>query len=165
MWKILLLFCGMFLSVCLPAQIVSNRSVTATSGKDTVIGSTIWAYTVGEAVTDTYTAGNITFTQGFHQPDGFSFTPYIPFLTNLAIYPNPARPGATLRFYLKVDKPEPLNISIYDANGRLYQSHTLEAYAGQTYHSLNPQTMAAGTYQIRVTAGYEKYYGRIVIIN
>ncbi|MFN8251814.1 MAG: T9SS type A sorting domain-containing protein [Ferruginibacter sp.] len=139
--------------------------MVASAGRDTLIGKTIWAYTVGEIAVDTYTAGNTTFTQGFHQPDGFSFTPYLPGITDLAIYPNPARAGATLRFYLKVDKPQPLNISIYDGNGKLYQSLSIESYAGQTYHSLNPQVMAAGVYQLRLTVGSEKYYGRFVIIN
>ncbi len=165
MLKTVILLASVLLYQFSSAQIVSQRAVVAAAGKDTVIGKTIWAYTVGETVVDTYTGGNITFTQGFHQHDGFSFTPYLPGITDIAIYPNPARAGATLRFYLKVDKPQPLNISIYDATGKLYQSLTLESYAGQTYHSLNPQVMAAGTYQLRVTVGAEKYYGRFVIIN
>lgn len=165
MFKTVTLFAAILLCQFSFAQIIAQRSVVAAAGKDTLVDKTIWAYTIGETVVDTYTGGNITFTQGFHQPDGFSFTPYVPAVTDLVIYPNPARTGSTLRFYLKVDKPQPLNISIYDAGGKLYQSQTLESYAGQTYHSLNPQIMSAGLYQIRVTVGFEKYYGRFVVIN
>ena len=165
MLKIITLVSALLLCKLSFAQIVAQRSVVTLTGKDTLVNKTIWAYTIGETIVDTYTGGNITFTQGFHQPDGFSFTPYIPAVTDLAIYPNPARTGGTLRFYLKVDKPVPLNISIYDASGKLYQSQTLESYAGQTYHSLNPQIMAAGVYHIHITVGYEKYYGRFVVIN
>jgi hypothetical protein len=140
------------------------RTVVASAGKDTLIGSTIWAYTVGQAVDDTYSSGNVTLTQGFNQPDGFYITPLIPYINNLVIYPNPAKPNSTLRFYLKADKPY-LNIRIYDAWGKLYQSQTLESFAGQTLHSLNPQVMAAGTYQVKITAGSENYSGRFVIVN
>lgn len=146
------------------AQVVAVRQVVASTGKDTLIGSTIWAFTIGEPVVDTYFGSNITLTQGFHQPDGYAITPFIPLINSLVIYPNPARPKSTLSFYLKADKPF-LNITIYDAQGKLYQSQTLDSYAGQTLHSLNPQIMAAGTYTVKVTAGTDVYTGRFVIAN
>jgi len=164
MKKAILLLAFLMTAVMINAQIVAVRSVVSNLGKDTLIGTTNWAYTVGQAVNDTYSVGNLTLTQGFNQPDGFYITPLIPYVSNLVIYPNPAKPNATLRFYLKADKPF-LNIRIYDAAGRLYQSQTLESFAGQTWHSLNPQVMAAGTYQVKVTAGDENYSGRIVIVN
>ena len=164
MKKILLLLACSLPVMAMNAQVVAVRTVVASGGKDTLIGSTIWAYTVGQAVNDTYSNGDLTLTQGFNQPDGFFITPLIPYVNNLVIYPNPAKPNSTLRFYLKADKPF-LNIRIYDAAGRLYQNQTLESFAGQTWHSLNPQVMAAGTYQVKVTAGDEHYSARIVIVN
>jgi hypothetical protein len=146
------------------SQVVAVRQVVASSGRDTLIGNTIWAYTIGEPVIETLLGSNITFTQGFHQPDGYSITPAIPLINSIVIYPNPARPKSTLSFYLKADKPF-LNIAIYDAQGKLYQNLTLESYAGQTLHSLNPQIMAGGTYTVRVTAGSDVYTGRFVIVN
>jgi hypothetical protein len=146
------------------AQLTAVRQVVSSSGKDTLIGATIWAFTIGEPVVDSYFGSNLTLTQGFHQPDGYSITPSIPLINSLLIYPNPARPKSTLSFYLKADKPF-LNIAIYDAQGKLYQNHTLESYAGQTLHSLNPQIMAAGVYTVKVTAGTDVYTGRFVIAN
>jgi hypothetical protein len=152
------------LSFTVHAQVVAVRQVVASAGNDTLIGSTVWASTIGETVIDTYLGSNITLTQGFHQPDGYSITPFIPYISSLVIYPNPGRPNSTLSFYLKADKPS-LNIAIYDAQGKLYLSQTLESYAGQTWHRLNPQIMAAGTYTVKVTAGFDVYTGRYVILN
>ena len=146
------------------AQIVAVRQVVSSTGKDTLIGTTNWAYTIGEPVVETYTAGSLILTQGFHQPDGYSITPFIPLINNLVIYPNPGRPNSTLSFYLKADKPS-LNILIYDVQGKLYQQQTLDSYAGQTYHSLNPQIMAAGSYIVKVIAGNDVYTGKYIVTN
>jgi hypothetical protein len=146
------------------AQVVVVRQVVASSGKDTLIGSTIWASTVGEPVIETYNGSNATLTQGFNQPDGYYITPFFPYINNLVIYPNPGKPNSVLKFYLKADKPR-INISIYDATGKLYLSQELESYAGQTWHSLNPQIMAGGTYTVKVTVGFDVYTARYIVIN
>ena len=88
----------------------------------------------------------------------------MPRVQDLIIYPNPAKGNATLRFYLKEDKPV-LIINIYDAAGRLYQTQRLQSFAGQTWHSLNPQIMATGTYLVKVIAGEEVFTGKLVIVN
>ncbi len=146
------------------AQVVAVRQVVASAGKDTLIGSTIWAATIGEPVIETYPGSTLTFTQGFNQPDGYFITPFLPYIRNLVIYPNPGKPNSLLRFYLKADKPS-LNISIYDVNGKLYLNQTLQSYAGQTWHSLNPQIMAGGTYTVKVTVGFEVYTAKYIVIN
>lgn len=146
------------------AQVVAVRQVVASGGKDTLIGFTNWAYTIGEPVIETYPGSNLTLTQGFNQPDGYSIIPLIPYVNNLLIYPNPGKPNSTLSFYLRADKPA-LNIAIYDAQGKLYSNQTLQSFAGQTWHTLNPQIMAGGTYTVKVTAGFEVYTGRYVIVN
>jgi hypothetical protein len=146
------------------AQVVAVRQVVATAGKDTLIGTTIWAATIGEPVIETYPGSNLTLTQGFNQPDGFYITPFFPYVSNLVIYPNPGRPNSQLRFYLKADKPA-LNISIYDASGKLYLSQNLESYAGQTWHSLNPQIMSGGVYTVKVTVGFEVYTAKYIVVN
>ena len=158
------LFLFVLFSMLVKAQVVPVRTVVSNIGRDTLIGTTIWAFTVGEPVVDTYSESGVTLTQGFHQPDGFYITPLIPYVNSVVIYPNPAKSNATLRFYLKADKPI-INIMIYDASGKLYQNQVLESYAGQTWHSLNPQVMAAGSYTVRVIVGDEKYSGRFVIVN
>jgi hypothetical protein len=156
---------GLFISInTIHAQVIAVRQVVASAGKDTLIGSTIWAATVGEPVIETYPGSNITITQGFNQPDGFYITPFFPYINNLVIYPNPGRPNSTLKFYLKADKPS-LNISIFDAGGKLYLSQNLDSYAGQTWHSLNPQIMSGGVYTVKVTVGAEVYTGRYVVVN
>ena len=146
------------------AQVVAVRQVVASSGKDTLVGSTIWAATIGEPVIETYPGSNITLTQGFNQPDGFYITPFFPYINNLVIYPNPGKPNSQLRFYLKADKPA-LNISIYDASGKLYLSQNLDSYAGQTWHSLNPQIMSGGVYTVKVTVGFEVYTAKYIVVN
>jgi hypothetical protein len=144
------------------AQVVAERSVISSLGKDTLVASTVWASTVGQPVNDTYTAGSLTLTQGFNQPDGYSYTPYIPFVKNIVIYPNPVKRNSVLRFYLKVDKPN-LTINIYNAVGQLIQSQMLKSYAGQTYHSLNASLTSTGTYEIRITVNDEQYVGRFIV--
>jgi hypothetical protein len=146
------------------SQIVPVRQVVATTGRDTVLGTTNWAYTVGEAVVYTSSVGNYLFTQGFHQPDGYSIKPLFPYINNIVIYPNPGKPNTQLSFYLKADKPS-LTISIFDVQGKLYSSQTLESFAGQTWHSLNPQIMAAGLYEVRVNVGNEVYVGKYIVAN
>jgi len=161
----MLLALGLFISInTINAQVVAVRQVVASSGKDTLVGSTIWAATIGEPVIETYPGSNITLTQGFNQPDGFYITPFFPYINNLVIYPNPGKPNSQLRFYLKADKPA-LNISIYDASGKLYLSQNLESYAGQTWHSLNPQIMSGGVYTVKVTVGFEVYTAKYIVVN
>lgn len=138
---VLYLFLNLWLGTS--AQIVPVRQVVSTGGTDTLINRIIWASTVGEAVISTFTAGSLVLTQGFQQPDGFSITPFFPYIQNLVIYPNPGRPNTQLRFYLKADNT-PITVKIFDANGKLYQEQKLVSYAGQTWHSLNPQIMSAG---------------------
>lgn len=162
--KLIIIVLSFICTIPAHAQIVPVRTVVSALGKDTLVGTTIWAFTIGEPVVETLSGSNILLTQGFHQPDGYAYTPYFPFVTNINIYPNPAKPKSTLSFYLKIDKPI-LNISIYGADGKLYQNQTLESYAGQTYHSLNPQIMAAGTYTVKITAGYDTYVGKYIVIN
>ncbi|MBS1511390.1 MAG: T9SS type A sorting domain-containing protein [Bacteroidetes bacterium] len=157
------LFFIAFFSVC-QSQIVAVRQVIGNTGKDTLIGTTNWAWTVGEPVIDTYESSIGIFTQGFHQPDGYSITPGTPYINNLVIYPNPGKPNSTLSFYLRTDRPS-LTILIYDAGGKLYQRQALDSYAGQTWHSLNPQIMAGGTYVVKVVAGFEVYTGRYIVVN
>jgi hypothetical protein len=157
--------CLIVFSIAIKAQIVPVRTVVSSTGKDTLIGTTVWAFSVGEPMIETFSAFGTTVTQGFHQPDGYSISPFLPYIFgNISIYPNPAKPGAQLKFYLKVDKAE-INLLIFDASGKLYQKQTIQSYAGQTWHSLNTQAMAAGTYQVKVLVGDNKYIGKFVIIN
>lgn len=146
------------------AQVVAVRQVSGSMGKDTLIGNTIWAYTVGEPVIDTYTGGALSFTQGFHQPDGYFISSFIPLINNLGIYPNPGKPNSSLYFYLRADKPT-LDILIYDAQGKLYSKQSLSSYAGQTIHSLNPQIMGAGVYTFKIIIGKTIYTGKYVVVN
>ena len=83
MKKIITLLTFLYFTLLSHAQVVAERNVVSSLGKDTLIGSTVWASTVGQAVNDTYTAGSVTLTQGFNQPDGYSYTPYFPFVKNL----------------------------------------------------------------------------------
>jgi hypothetical protein len=156
---ILLLFFK--ISVC---QIVPVRQVVSSTGNDTLIGNTTWNYTVGEAVVNTATIGNNVITQGFNQPDGYYITPLFPSASSFLIYPNPGKPNSQLRFYLHADKPS-LTVKIFDAGGQLYSTQVLESFAGQTWHSLNPQIMAAGTYIVKVYVGDQVFSGKYIVIN
>jgi hypothetical protein len=156
---ILLLSCK--IGVC---QIVPVRQVVSSTGNDTLIGNTTWNYTVGEAVVNTATVSSNIFTQGFNQPDGFYILPLFPSASNFVIYPNPGKPNTQLRFYLHADKPT-LIVKIFDSQGKLYSTETLQSFAGQTWHSLNPKIMSAGTYIVKVYVGDQIFSGKYVVIN
>lgn len=154
----------LFSSNALLAQVTAVRTVTACNGKDTLIGTTTWAYTVGEAVVESYTPGSLILTQGFHQPDGYSIIPTQPVVQSFTIYPNPAKANSTLRFYLKADNAT-MYISIYDMAGKVYQKQTLQSFAGQTWHNLRPQVMAAGMYTVTLSVNGEFYATKFIIFN
>lgn len=82
-----LLLCGMFSFPLAAQQLISTASGGA------VIGTVYMEGSVGESVIQTGTAGETTFTQGFHQPDititGIDRLTEIP--GEMLIYPNPVR--------------------------------------------------------------------------
>lgn len=59
------------LAVNLYCQNIS-RQVYGTAGQSVIIGGTDYSYTIGEPVVTTITAGSITLTQGFQQPERFA---------------------------------------------------------------------------------------------
>lgn len=96
-----------------------NQVVASTGNVATQQGLT-YAYTIGEVVISTFSAGNFTFTQGFHQPEHTSIVSVDqPELAdwNIEVFPNPATDRLTVRY--SDEKGNALRVSVLDLLGRV----------------------------------------------
>ena len=93
----------------------------------------------GQAYTMTINVGTVN-----------DFAPEKPGLA-AGIYPNPAASSVWLEGSLP--RAEQLEISIFDAAGRLHLSWEFPQQAGRFSHSLDVSTLPAGQYQVRIVAG------------
>jgi hypothetical protein len=108
------------------------------------------SYTIGElAAISTISSGNITLTQGFHQPDKFTIITIKPLdqLFGAEIYPNPSSDMAQIK--ISSDEFYDLSIELYDASGRKLRSEKVNHYPGEQLYTLNTSELSAGTYLVR----------------
>jgi hypothetical protein len=105
------------------------------------------SWSLGETVIETYTAGELTLTQGFQQP-ALSVSTLVENPDNdfqLIAFPNPTRGHVTISTdFLHAEN---LNYLIYDLQGRILSNKTLDGpHTGIAFDDFHP-----GTYFIRIS--------------
>lgn len=128
------------------AQSVERQVIAA--GGASVAGPLQVDYTIGEIATQTATAADKTFTQGFQQPiyvviTGNNVFPY------LVIYPNPTQGIAIARFILPA--PTAVTITIYNELGQLIRSEKVNYNGGEMQYIIKATGLLSGLYLIRFT--------------
>ncbi len=121
------------------------QQVVASGGSDHQNSTTAIAYTIGEAVIATATAGDHTLTQGFHQPWALvtAVDENTHATANILVYPNPVR--HTL--HIATDELRDLErFTLHDAAGRLVTDGRLNG----TLTELDMGSFASGMYVLRV---------------
>lgn len=147
-----------FLLLCAAPAVVTaqslERSVISAYGASGSNGSIAVDMTVGEVATTTISAGTITLTQGFQQPDaaGTSSSAPLPIaILGYRLYPNPAHTQLTVE--LESVQALRLQLQIMDARGRLVMVNPdlLDLTTGQGEATLDISALAEGSYLIRLT--------------
>lgn len=120
--------------------------VLATSGDHFSNATAQLSYTLGEPMTETVAAGSGMITEGFHQPDLLitAVTSYAPSVT-MTIAPNPA--GSFFTVSLDGTK-EPVNLDVFDTEGRLLLEQILPAADRST---VDISMLPAGVFLLRLS--------------
>ncbi len=130
----------------------TKPEVFASGGKTATVGATQVSYTIGEPMTQQFTAGNYILTQGFHQPiKGFvgiaeNFNPTI------QIFPNPTTDEIHV---ILPDNPGEYTMSIYNSAGQLVK--TLVSAESKQKISLKEEAAASYFLQISGTSFSNQY--------
>jgi hypothetical protein len=144
MKKLLLLACILSLTRIASAQTLSPE-VIGSSGGHYISGNSQLSWTVGEAVINTHSTGNIKLTQGFHQP--YNNVSAVDNLSSGAIYvivfPNPT---ADL-IALQLSSFGNYSIQIFDILGRNLENKKVE---NSNLIEFNLSEYAAGNYLMRI---------------
>jgi hypothetical protein len=107
---------SLLLSICCLAAYAQPHDLVAASGATFQNSSGYLSYSIGEAVTMTYTSSSVILTQGFHQAELQSGVPVLGIPdVQMAVYPNPVKNLLTLQ----VERPEGFIYILYDLRGRM----------------------------------------------
>jgi hypothetical protein len=123
----------------------AQQTVTTTGDEATGTGGTA-SYSVGQVVYTTNTGTNGSVAQGVQQPYEISTTVGINETTinlELSVYPNPTTDFLTL----KVEKTEGLSIQLYDLQGKVITSKTLNS----TSTNISLEAQPSAIYFLKVT--------------
>ncbi len=118
-----------------------DLEVIATAGEHFQNGSSQLSWTMGESITDTYSAGGNIVTQGFHQTQLMVTSVEESNLLNLDvnIFPNPTSD------HLIVDakgEHSKLTITLYDVNGKMIMQSDMKPGQGRVKLNLSELVMA-----------------------
>jgi hypothetical protein len=139
--------CFLIIFTILLAFKAEAQEVVSTSGEFSVAGSGSLSWTIGEAITETFSSGNITLTQGFQQSNltitaidevaGLSFS--------ITAFPNPA----TDNIYLMIDNKSLKNIGyqLFDTSGKLIVSAKID----EKESSISLNKFPPAVYLLKVT--------------
>lgn len=135
----------LFFAIVICSDLLSQQ-VVATAGNSSGNAYGSISYTIGEGVSQTFTSGNITVTQGFQQPAIFVSLLKEPEDSGVAItiFPNPTRDFLKVKI-LNEFKPG-MQYLLLDINGRLLLQKKLES--SETEISFNQ--FSNGIYFIKV---------------
>lgn len=143
----ILFLSGMMLSTFAFSQKITQQVISSGGMSTTSSSSTTLDATIGEPVISTLSQNQVILTQGFHQTkfEVVSVTePSVTSLFKLKTYPNPV---STQLFIENQTTQIPLEVFVYDNNGRLILNEQFD----QKRIELNTSTWAQQTYLIQVT--------------
>lgn len=144
--KAALLFASIIFSHQLIGQTLSPI-VISTAGGFSANGTAMLSSTVGEmSMVETFVGANVILTQGFQQPEDFnvSVEDMDHISGGITLGPNPTRGSVHIVF--SNNEALKLNISVYDATGRIIFRNAEEKQAGNNFVLLNFSSLACGEY-------------------
>ncbi|MCC7246509.1 MAG: T9SS type A sorting domain-containing protein [Saprospiraceae bacterium] len=128
------------------------QQVVASASGGGNAGGVLVDWTVGEmTLVNTASGGGLIVTQGFHQPIDGAIPTSEPYLEDgvVQVFPNPT--SATLYIGTTLEPQHALDCQIFDLKGRLVQNAEFSnAPSMKQPETLNMQSLAAGTYLLRV---------------
>lgn len=145
-------------------QFNADLVVFSSLGQFVESGNVSFSVTMGDSFIETKTSGNVSFLQGFQQPEGFGSTGIkeladAPF--ELKVFPIPAK--EQLNIELKGDVFHPIQFQLFDASGKAIDAWSFElSNIGLTQRSAND--LAPGLYMLRVFQAEGNYGGAITIL-
>ena len=136
--------------------------VVASSGGFETVSTYSFSWTLGETVIETVQGTTTIFTQGFQQPipDFFLEVNEAEKESGFLVYPNPA--SDVINIVLADKKKTPLNIDIYDLQGKQLLNKSIAGSMGE--YRLNISTFANGPLFLRITDNKNKELNTCIII-
>lgn len=155
--KFLLLLLGSGFGGFLSAQSITPEVLATTGGEGTASSTTV-QWTVGEAVTATFTGTSNLITQGFHQPQYTLVAVDEPPFSGLIlqVFPNPAQEAVFLSYEQDIEGL--LMIDLVDLTGQVLAIQSATDRAGRLEFDL--RQLSDGQYFLRVrteTGSFEAY--------
>jgi hypothetical protein len=161
---IVVIFVVTFATFQISGQAIS-REVVATAGDHQENEGYMLSWTIGEAMTETYTKGNDQFTQGFHQPILYQITDIPdPEYTNaytVEVYPNPAE----YFFFVEFDPAQerkPLDLILFNTSGSMIFEMAIDPQIHK--YKINITHFASDMFQMVITDKERRYFDRFKII-
>ncbi|WP_162946491.1 T9SS type A sorting domain-containing protein [Chitinophaga barathri] len=129
------------------AQLVLVREVVASSGGTGTAGNIQLDYTIGEPAVITLSAGNITLSQGFHQPEVIPKPPQgaNPIL-DFMLFPNPALTTVRISFNLLTDAT--VVFMLMNTSGQVIFQEVKQYGAGKITIPTPVDKLASGIYTV-----------------
>ena len=133
---------------CAQAQTLTPQ-VQASSGDFYTGAGTTLSWTLGEAVTETYSNASNSLTQGFQQPDlTITKVEEANALVNINVFPNPSAHQVNVE--LTSTAASKMQLELFDINGKQVHSQQADVSAGKQKLSMNISSLAAGQYILKV---------------
>lgn len=135
------------MSVFIFVSIVNAQEAVVSAGNYHENENKSISWTLGEVAIETFVAGDLILTQGFHQPTitVVSVEDFPGFDLKVQVYPNPAT--ELLNVYLEYGNYENVTFGLYDMSGRLMVSDKMKNEMQQISFSAYP----SGIYFLRMT--------------
>ncbi|MEY3444082.1 MAG: hypothetical protein RLZZ519_2363 [Bacteroidota bacterium] len=121
---------------------ITHQYVAAVNGDYTVVVTGLGGCTT---LSDPF-----SFTVGISDPMEWGFA---------SVFPNPTQNQSTLRVFL--NKPESVQWELYDVTGKLLAASTLKCGAGESLIDLQTESLAKGSYLLKVLAGNVPWVARL----
>lgn len=144
------------------SQVQVVREVVASSGGTGTVGDLQIDYTIGEVAVDALVFGNLSITQGFHQPELFpkppqGANPVLDFL----IYPNPAL--TTVRISFDLLYPAKVTYMITNTAGQVILQDSKEYGAGKIVIPTSVEKLASGIYNLIFKVGGHMFTEKLIV--
>ena len=142
MKKLLVLYAALLLSICTYAQSLAPE-VLASSGDYFTSSNVKLNWTLGEMVTETFSAGGKFLTQGFHQ-NSYLFSVINENAENkqISVFPNPFSDVLTVN----TGNLMGLNVQVFDLQGKSIMERTIE----KSNKQLDFSSFGQGIYLIKI---------------
>lgn len=144
------------------AQLVLVRDVVANSGASGTSGAITIDYTVGEPMVQSYAAGGVMLTQGFHQPEILPpLSPGAAPILDFMLFPNPALTTVKVGFNLLTDAT--VVFMLVNTLGQVMYQDVKVYGPGKIVIPVQVDRLAAGIYTVIFKVQGQVYTEKLII--